>query len=84
MDDAGAPILVEPVRVQRSSKICERSSVSRSLDAIERYGLEPEAIDGAILAAINVGLCLESDGDDRVAEGFNVDLAINGRAFPRR
>lgn len=84
MDEAGPQILVGPALPRRTPKICERSSVSRSLDAIKRYALEPEAIDDAIIAAINVGLCLASDGDDRVAEGFNVDLAVNGRAFPRR
>jgi len=59
------------------------SSVARSLEAIKRYGLEPEEIDDAILAAINIGLCLESGGDDSVAEGFNRDLVINGRHFTR-
>jgi len=60
------------------------STVARSLDVIKRYELSPEEIDDAILAAINVSLCLESDGDEQVCEGFNHDLVINGRAFARR
>jgi hypothetical protein len=59
------------------------SSVARALDAIRRYGVGPEQIDQAILAAINVTLCLVSRGDDRVAEGFNSDIAGNGRGFAR-
>jgi hypothetical protein len=57
------------------------TSVSRSLDAIKRYGIEPEQIDEVILAAINASLCLDSDGNDSVAEGFNADIALNGRDF---
>ena len=60
------------------------SSVSRSLQTIKRYSLRPEHIDDAILAAINASLCLASDGDDHVAEGFNDDIARNGRNFGRR
>jgi len=60
------------------------SSVTRALQAIKRYGAGPEQIDGAILAAINVTLCLASNGDDRVAEGFNHDIAANGRTFGGR
>jgi hypothetical protein len=60
------------------------SSVSRSLQTIKRYSLTPERIDGAILAAINASLCLASDGDDHVAEGFNDDIARNGRSFGRQ
>lgn len=56
-------------------------SVTRALKAIKRYGAGPEQIDGAILAAINVTLCLASNGNDRVAEGFNHDIAANGRTF---
>lgn len=59
------------------------STISRCLDAIRRYQLPPDRIDDAILAAINIGLCLESHGDDRVAEGFNNDIAVNGRRFTR-
>ena len=59
------------------------SSVSRSLQTIQRYSLAPERIDDAILAAINASLCLASDGDDHVAEGFNDDIARNGRNFGR-
>ena len=57
--------------------------VRRSLQAIKRYSLTPERIDDAILAAINASLCLASNGDDRVAEGFNDDVARNGRDFGR-
>jgi hypothetical protein len=57
------------------------SSVSRSLQAIKRYSLTPDRIDDAILAAINASLCLASDGADHVAEGFNDDIARNGRNF---
>lgn len=60
------------------------SSVSRSLHTITRYSLPPDRIDDAILAAINASLCLVSNGDDHVAEGFNDDLARNGRNFGRR
>jgi hypothetical protein len=56
-------------------------SVTRALDAIKRHGTLPEQIDHAILAAINVTLCLVSRGNDRVAEGFNHDIAANGRAW---
>ena len=57
------------------------TSVSRSLQTIKRYSLTPERIDDAILAAINASLCLASDGNDQVAEGFNDDIARNGRNF---
>jgi cell division protein ZapA (FtsZ GTPase activity inhibitor) len=57
------------------------TSVTRALQAIKRYGTGPDQIDHAILAAINVTLCLVSDGNDRVAEGFNRDIALNGRSF---
>jgi cell division protein ZapA (FtsZ GTPase activity inhibitor) len=60
------------------------NSVTRSLQAIKRYGLTPERIDEAILAAINASLCLASSGNDRVAEGFNDDIARNGRDFGRQ
>jgi len=36
-----------------------------------------------VLSAINVTLYLSSGGDDRVSEGFNRDLAGNGRDFGR-
>jgi hypothetical protein len=58
-------------------------SVQRALAAIERYEAPPEKIDHAILAAINVTLYLAGHGDDRVSEGFNRDLAANGRGFAR-
>ena len=61
-----------------------RSSVARSLETIKHYDVRPEEIDEIILNAINVSLCLESDGDSHVAEGFNNDIVINGRAFGRR
>ena len=56
-------------------------SVTRALQAIRRYGTQPEQIDHAILAAINVGLCLATGGNDRVAEGFNHDVVVNRRSF---
>ncbi|HTZ79783.1 MAG TPA: hypothetical protein VMC10_17860 [Stellaceae bacterium] len=55
--------------------------VFRALHAIRRYGTAPKQIDRAILAAINVTLCLASGGDDRVSEGFNRDIALNGHDF---
>jgi len=58
-------------------------SVIRALQAIKRYGVAPEQIDHAVLSAINVTLYLSSAGDDRVSEGFNRDLAGNGRDFGR-
>jgi hypothetical protein len=58
-------------------------SVIRALQAIKRYGIAPEQIDHAVLSAINVTLYLSSGGDDRVSEGFNRDLAGNGRDFGR-
>lgn len=60
------------------------SCVARTLRALKRYDVRPEQIDDLILQAINVSLCLESDGDELVAEGFNNDIVINGRAFGRR
>ncbi|WP_448190257.1 hypothetical protein [Azospirillum sp. sgz301742] len=59
-------------------------SVSRALHALKRYNAQPEQIDQTILSAINVTLCLASGGDDRVAEGFNADIALSGRAFGLR
>jgi hypothetical protein len=59
----------------------DNSSVRRSLQTIKRYSVTPERIDDAILAAINASLCLVSNGKDHVAEGFNDDLACNGRNF---
>jgi hypothetical protein len=56
-------------------------SVTRALQAIKRYGARPEQIDHAILAAINVTLYIASEGNDRVAEGFNGDIASSGRLF---
>jgi hypothetical protein len=56
-------------------------SVTRALEAIKRYGAGPDQIDTAILASINVTLCIVSRANDRVAEGFNRDLALNGRSF---
>jgi len=56
-------------------------SVFRALRAIKRYAAAPEQIDQAILSAINVTLCLASDGNDRVCEGFNRDVSVNGTGF---
>ena len=64
--------------------IMRRSSVSRTLDTLKRYAVEPEKIDDVIIAAINARLCLVSNGDDHVADGFNDDITRNGRAFGRR
>jgi hypothetical protein len=58
-------------------------SVARALAAIKRYAIVPEQIDHAVLSAINVTLFLASGGDDRVSEGFNRDIAGNGRDFGR-
>jgi hypothetical protein len=57
------------------------SCVTRTLVAIRRHKPSPDQIDSVILAAINVGLCLESNGDRQVAEGFNHDIVTNGRGF---
>jgi hypothetical protein len=56
-------------------------AVTRALRAIDRHKPRPEQIDEVIIAAINVTLCLDSGGDDRVAEGFNRDIAASGRSF---
>jgi cell division protein ZapA (FtsZ GTPase activity inhibitor) len=56
-------------------------SVTRALKAIKQYRVGAEQIDHAILAAINVTLCLASGGNNQVAEGFNRDLALSGREF---
>jgi hypothetical protein len=56
-------------------------SVTRALRALQRYNIAPDQIDRTILNAINATLCLASNGDDRVAEGFNHDIAVSGRAF---
>jgi hypothetical protein len=58
-------------------------SVARALQAIRRYGVAPEQIDHAVLSAINVTLYFASGGDDRVSNGFNQDIAENGRDFGR-
>lgn len=58
-------------------------SVTRALQTIERYHVSPDQIDRAILAAINVTLCVASCCDDRVSEGFNGDLTANGKGFSR-
>ena len=52
--------------------------VTCALETIRRYKVAPEQIDFAILCAINATLCVRSNGDDRVAEGFNSDIATNG------
>ena len=64
--------------------IMNASSVSRSLETVKRYSVTPERIDDAIIAAINASLCLASNGDDHVADGFNDDIARNGRNFGLR
>jgi len=79
---------MQPQNTARVMKALENlmgstSSVSRSLQTIKRYSLAAERIDDAILAAINASLCLTSGGDDHVAEGFNDDIARNGRNFGR-
>jgi hypothetical protein len=56
-------------------------SVKRALAAIARYQAPPEKIDVAILAAINLTLLDAGRGDDRVLDGFNRDIAGNGRGF---
>jgi cell division protein ZapA (FtsZ GTPase activity inhibitor) len=58
-------------------------SVTRALQAIKRYAATAEQIDHAVLSAINVTLFLASGGDERVSEGFNRDIAGNGRDFGR-
>jgi hypothetical protein len=58
-------------------------SVTRALRALRRYNIDPDQIDRTILNAINATLCLASNGNDRVAEGFNHDIAVSGRAFGR-
>jgi hypothetical protein len=68
----------------KSGDPAQLSSVARTLDAIRHYDVQPEEIDELILSAINISLCLESDGDDHVAEGFNNDIVINGRDFGQR
>ena len=57
-------------------------SVQGALQAIVTHQIPADQIDCAILAAINVTLCLLSNGDDRVAEGFNRDTAISGGRAP--
>jgi hypothetical protein len=61
----------------------QHRAVGRALEAISRYKVQPDQIDHAILSAINVSLCLETGGDARVADGFNEDIARNGRQFNR-
>jgi len=81
----------EPARAAASSARPRKAgartlsrSVARTLRALKRYDVRPEKIDDVILNAINVSLCLESDGDEQVAEGFNNDIVINGRLFGQR
>ncbi|HKT20101.1 MAG TPA: hypothetical protein VJR47_18755 [Stellaceae bacterium] len=71
-----------PLRPRGEADQC--SCVARTLKAIKCYDVRPEQIDEIILQAINISLCLESDGDALVAEGFNNDIVINGRGFGRR
>jgi hypothetical protein len=73
-------------RIMKALEMIMRTdtSVSRSLQTIKRYSLTPERIDDAILAAINASLCIASVGNDQVAEGFNDDIARNGRNFGRQ
>ena len=78
--------MMQPQSTERIMKALKRimnthSSVSRSLQTIKRYSVCPERIDDAIIAAINASLCLASNGDDHVADGFNDDIARNGRNF---
>ncbi len=84
-----SPRLTIPKRFRRRSAAKRKDAdgsrcVSRTLRALKRYDIRPEQIDDIILQAINVSLCLESDGDALVAEGFNNDIVINGRGFGRR
>ena len=81
--------MMQPQSTERIMKALKmimstNSSVSRSLETITRYPVTPERIDDAIIAAINASLCLVSGGDDHVAEGFNDDIARNGRNFGRQ
>lgn len=83
MASLAAPTRRRSRKPRKAAAPCSTSSVARSLEAIKRYDVAPEEIDDAILAAINIGLCIESGGDDHVAEGFNHDIVINGRGFSR-
>ena len=81
--------MMQPQSTERIMKALKmimsaNSSVSRGLETITRYPITPERIDDAIIAAINASLCLVSGGDDHVAEGFNDDIARNGRNFGRQ
>jgi hypothetical protein len=73
-----------PPRSNKPIRSEECSCVARTLKALKCYDVHPEQIDEIILQAINISLCLESDGDARVAEGFNNDIVINGRSFGQR
>ena len=75
---------LRPPRSAKPVQSEECSCVARTLKALKCYEVRPEQIDEIILQAINISLCLESDGDARVAEGFNNDIVINGRGFRRR
>jgi hypothetical protein len=55
--------------------------VTCALRTVHRYNTAPELIDFAILSAINATLCLRSGGNDRIAEGFNSDIAMSGCDF---
>ena len=81
-----APRRVGPARqrLRKSEASTPYRSVARTLRALKRHNVRPEKIDDIILNAINVSLCLESHGDDHVAEGFNNDIVINGRLFGQR
>jgi hypothetical protein len=57
------------------------SFVTRALQTIRRYNVAPEKIDFAILCAINATLCIRSNGDERVAEGFDSEIAANASRF---
>ncbi len=66
----------------RLASVHAAPSVQRALQAIRTHDVSADQIDYAILAAINVTLCLSSGGSDRVAEGFNRDLALSGGRVP--
>ena len=74
---------LRPLRADKRDAADKCSCVARTLKALKCYDVRPEQIDDIILQAINISLCLESDGDALVAEGFNNDIVINGRGFGR-
>jgi len=66
-------------RYQGRIRLKELPHWADCVQALADSQVDAVSTDDVILAAINVGLCLESNGDSRVTEGINHDIVTNGR-----